>query len=69
MVKINSLESPPYFETYSSELKELIIKYMGQLDTIEQKAYVIAMDHLGTSFNIVKSNGFNDWIKKNEIKI
>ena len=64
MVKINNLESPPYFETYSTELKELIIEYMGQLDTIEQKAYVIAMDHLGTSFNIVKSNGFNDWIKK-----
>lgn len=63
MPKIHNLESPPHFETYPSELKELIIEYMGQLDAIEQKAYMIAMDHLGSSFNIVKSNGFNDWKK------
>ena len=68
MPKNNNLESPPYFETYSSELKELITEYMGQLDPIEQKAYMIAMEHLGSSFNIVKSNGFNDWIKTKDKK-
>ena len=60
---INNLTFPPYFETYSIELKESIIQYLNQLDAIEQKAYTIAMEHLGTSFNIVKSNGFNNWIK------
>lgn len=68
MPKNNNLETPPYFETYPSELKELITEYMGQLDTIEQKAYMIAMEHLGSSFNIVKSNGFNDWIKTKDKK-
>ena len=68
MPKNKNLESPPYFATYSSELKELITEYMGQLDTIEQKAYMIAMEHLGSSFNIVKSNGFNDWIKTKDKK-
>jgi hypothetical protein len=54
---------PKNFEKYPSETKEDIIKYLIQLTPIEKKAYLIAMDHLGTSFNIVKSNGFNDWIK------
>jgi hypothetical protein len=60
---LNNLSLPPYFETYSIELKASIILYLEQLDTIEQKAYTIAMEHLGTSFNLVKSNGFNNWIK------
>jgi len=60
---LNNLSLPPYFETYSIELKASIILYLEQLDTIEQKAYTIAMEHLGTSFNVVKSNGFNNWIK------
>jgi hypothetical protein len=39
---------------------------MDQLSDIERKACAIAKDHLGSSFNIVKSNGFNDWIKERE---
>jgi putative cell wall-binding protein len=54
----------PYFETYSCELQELIVEYVQQLDPIEKKAYAIAKEHLKSSFNIVKSNGFNEW--KNE---
>ena len=52
-----------YFETYPTELQNLIIEYITQLDLIEQKAFKIAQDHLKSSFNIVKSNGFNDWLK------
>jgi hypothetical protein len=54
---------PKNFEKYSPETKENIIQYLTQLTPIEKRACLIAMDHLGTSFNIVKSNGFNDWIK------
>ena len=52
-----------YFETYPVELQNLITEYITQLDAIEQKAYIIAKEHLKSSFNIVKSNGFNEWIK------
>ena len=38
-----------------------IEKYIGQLNPNEKKAYEIAKDHLGTSFNIEKSNGFLKW--------
>jgi hypothetical protein len=27
----------------------------------QKKAYLIAKDHLGSSFNILKSNGFSEW--------
>lgn len=54
---------PNSFEKYSSETQKNIINYLNQLNTIEKKAYHIAMEHLGSSFNIIKSNGFNDWIK------
>jgi len=45
-------------------LQQLVAEYMDQLSDIERKACAIAKDHLGSSFNILKSNGFNDWIKE-----
>ena len=45
-------------------LQQLVAEYMDQLSDVERKACAIAKDHLGSSFNIVKSNGFNDWINE-----
>lgn len=45
-------------------LQQLVAEYMDQLSDVERKACDIAKDHLGSSFNIVKSNGFNDWINE-----
>ena len=54
---------PINLNSYSSETKSLIIEYLTQLSDIEKKACMIAKDHLGSSFNLVKSNGYNDWLK------
>ena len=59
------LELPNNFENYSEETQELIIKYLKHLDKIGRQAYSIGKKHLGTSFNVVKSNGFLYW-KKNQ---
>jgi hypothetical protein len=48
----------------NQNLQQLVAEYMDQLSDIERKACAIAKDHLGSSFNIMKSNGFNDWIKE-----
>ena len=53
------LPVPTIFEKYSMEQKCEIIDYLNQLNDIEKKAYKIAMDHLGSSFHILKSNGLN----------
>ncbi len=40
---------------------QYIINYMDQLTPLQMKAYEIAKDHLKTSFDITRSNGYNEW--------
>jgi hypothetical protein len=47
------------YENLSSEEKE----YIESLNPKEKKAYHIAKDHLGSSFDLIKSNGFIEWKK------
>jgi hypothetical protein len=61
-----SLELPSNFENYNPEIQGLLVEYLTQLGSIEKHAYKIAKEHLGSSFNIVKSNGFCDWKKDNK---
>ena len=60
------LELPNNFENYDDISKTNIINYLKQLDAIERKAYTIGKQHLGTSFNVIKSNGFAEWKKKSK---
>ena len=60
------LELPSLFEIYDVEVQESVIKYLKYLNKIERQAYTIGKSHLGSSFNIVKSNGFVDWKKNNK---
>jgi hypothetical protein len=47
------------------ENEELFIEeYISQLSEVEKIAYEIAKEHLGSSFNIKRSNGFKEWLKK-----
>jgi|688.fasta_scaffold1899785_2 hypothetical protein len=39
-----------------------IINYLEQLTPLQKMAYEIAKDHLKTSFDITRSNGFNEWL-------
>ena len=38
-----------------------IYNYLKNMSDTEKKAYLIAKEHLGSSFNIHKSNGFKQW--------
>jgi len=60
------LELPNNFGNYDLITQNLIINYLKHLDTIEKQAYTIGKAHLGSSFNVVKSNGFIDWKKNNK---
>ncbi len=60
------IELPSNFEKYDEHTQQLIVDYLKQLDKIEMKAYSIGKIHLGSSFNVVKSNGFIDWKKNNK---
>ena len=49
------------------EKEKEIEKYIAQMDETHRKAYLIAKKHLGTSFNIYRSNGFKEWKSKGGI--
>jgi hypothetical protein len=60
---MSDLPLPSQFSIYNQETQDLIVKYLNQLNPIERQAYKIAYDHLGSSFNVIKSNGYCDWLK------
>jgi hypothetical protein len=62
---VNDCELPSNFYNLSYTSQFNITDYLDQLNPIEVKAYKIAKEHLGTSFNIVRSNGYNNWLKAN----
>jgi hypothetical protein len=57
---------PENFNKYDKDLQDSIKNYLNQLDIIEKKAYIIGKKHLGTSYNIIKSNGYINWQKNNK---
>jgi hypothetical protein len=51
-------------KTYPMEQQKNIFEYLSEMDEQKRKAYDIAYCHLGTSFNIARSNGFKEWLAK-----
>jgi hypothetical protein len=58
-----NLPIPEIVYNYPIEKQQQIFHYLQQLNKYEKTAYLIAKSHLGTSFNIEKSNGYNEWKK------
>lgn len=56
-MKISSL-----IKTYSIDKQQQIFEYLSEMDIYDRKAYDIAYEHLGTSFNIARTNGFKKWL-------
>ena len=54
---------PEIVYSYDIEKQREICDYLTNLTKCNQqkKAYLIAFKHLGSSFNIYKSNGFKEW--------
>ena len=60
---MENIELPNNFNLLNKNEKDLTKKYLNQLSETEKKAYLIAKEHLGTSFDLFKSNGFLNWKK------
>ncbi len=48
---------------YNEEDQKSIATYLKKFGPKEKKAFVIAKQHLGTSFHILRSTGYNEWKK------
>ena len=62
------LPIPEIITSYSLEKQQLIFNYLNEMDEYDKKAYEIAFHHLGSSYNIERSNGFKEWLEKNKSK-
>ena len=61
-----NLSIPEIVYSYSYDQQKEVFEYLSQLDKTHIKSYLIAKDHLGSSFNIYKSNGFKEWKKSKQ---
>ena len=59
-----NMKIPELIKSYPIEKQREIFQYLSELDELNKKAYEIAADHLGSSFNIYRSNGFKEWKNK-----
>ena len=60
------LNYPDNFDSLSKNLQDEVISYLKSMDERQLKAYLIAKEHLGSSFNIFKSNGYKEWKSKTD---
>ena len=54
---------PKYIYMLSEDVQKNVYEYLTSMDYFQKNAYLIAYNHLGTSFNILLSNGYMLWIK------
>ena len=59
---------PDTVKMLPNEKQREIFDYLTELDDTNKKAYEIAVDHLGSSFDICRSNGFKEWVSKKKSK-
>jgi hypothetical protein len=53
----------------NENIEELMAQYLDTLSEKEKKAYHIAKSHLGSSFQLEKSNTFLQWKKARDTKL
>jgi hypothetical protein len=56
-----NLPIPDIVKTYSDEKKREIFDYLNDMSDLEKVGYKIAFNHLESSFDIYRSNGFKQW--------
>ena len=62
------LPIPEIIKTYSIEKQREVFDYLSEMDELNKIAYKIAFDHLQSSFDICRSNGFKQWKQSKESK-
>jgi hypothetical protein len=63
-MKIGDFNIEDCLKMYEEESRESIRLYLEQLTEKERLVCLIAKDHLGSSFNILRSVGYLEWKSK-----
>ena len=59
---------PEAVKNYPPEKRQEVMDYLSGMDEQHKRAYEIAVNHLESSFDIVRSNGFLEWKKSRATK-
>lgn len=60
------MQPPETVSGLSPSKDTLVQEYTSQLSDLQKKTMNIAQEHLGLSFNIVKSVGFQEYLSRRE---
>ncbi len=64
VLKEFEIEKTDFEVSHYDEQDQLsIVSYLKKFGPKEKKAFAIAKQHLGTSFHILRSTGYNEWKK------
>lgn len=68
-IDFESLQLPisPKISILPEKDQRLIFNYLKNLSETDKICYKIAYEHLGSSFDILRSNGYSDWLKQNNV--
>ncbi len=66
--KLLNIKIPESVKNGSPEKQQEVLEYLREMDDIHKKAYEIAFNHLESSFDILRSNGFQEWQKSKSSK-
>jgi competence protein ComGC len=58
-----NLPIPDNIHKQTPDVQKNIYEYFISMDNMQKTAYLIAYHHLGSSFNVLKSNGYNEWLQ------
>lgn len=56
-----NLPIPDIIKGSPIERQREVFEYLNEMDNFEKIGYKIAYEHLGSSFDIFRSNGFKKW--------
>lgn len=62
-IKELNIKIPDVVNSYTQEKQTEIYNYLHTMNEQDKKAYHIALEHLGSSFDICRSVGFVKWEK------
>jgi hypothetical protein len=65
---ILNLQIPTIVKMYSIDKQREIFEYLYEMNDLEKAGYKIAFNHLESSFDIYRSNGFKQWKQSKESK-
>jgi len=62
-----NLPIPDIIKNSPIDIQREVFEYLNDMNKLEKEGFKIAFNHLGSSFDILRSNGFKKWKQSKNI--